>query len=72
MLVTHSDTRLMTPEPLTPHWEVGPRADDVLLCVSELSTNAVLHGVPPGHGFRLRLTLHRDGSSASRSMTRPG
>ncbi|WP_217547535.1 ATP-binding protein [Streptomyces sp. GbtcB6] len=42
-------------------WEVGPRADDVLLCVSELTTNAVLHGVPPGRGFRLRLTLHPDG-----------
>ncbi|MER7835135.1 ATP-binding protein [Streptomyces sp. NPDC096040] len=41
--------------------EVGPRADDVLLCVSELTTDAVLHGVPPGRGFRLRLTLHPDG-----------
>ncbi|MFG3292439.1 ATP-binding protein [Streptomyces sp. NPDC048179] len=43
------------------HWQVGPRADDVLLCVSELTTNAVLHGVPPGRGFRLRLALHPDG-----------
>ncbi|MEV7322200.1 ATP-binding protein [Streptomyces sp. NPDC093970] len=42
-------------------WGVGRRADDVLLCVSELTTNAVLHGVPPGRGFRLRLTLHPDG-----------
>ena len=42
-------------------WGVGPRADDVLLCVSELTTNAVLHGVPPGRGFRLRLALHPDG-----------
>ncbi|MBW8792552.1 MAG: ATP-binding protein [Streptomyces sp.] len=42
-------------------WRVGRRADDVLLCVSEVTTNAVLHGVPPGRGFRLRLALHPDG-----------
>lgn len=30
-------------------------ADDVLLCVSELVTNAVLHGVPPGRQLRLLL-----------------
>ncbi|WP_369235422.1 ATP-binding protein [Streptomyces sp. R21] len=29
--------------------------DDILLCVSELATNALLHGVPPGRGFQLRL-----------------
>jgi two-component sensor histidine kinase len=28
---------------------------DILLCVSELTTNALLHGVPPGRGFQLRL-----------------
>ncbi len=33
-------------------WE---RSADVLLCVSELATNAVVHGVPPGRGFLLRL-----------------
>ncbi|MFC9927118.1 ATP-binding protein [Streptomyces sp. NPDC127190] len=33
-------------------WE---RSGDVSLCVSELATNAVLHGVPPGRGFLLRL-----------------
>lgn len=38
-------------------WACGARADDVLLCVSELVTNAVLHGVPPGRGFRLHLYL---------------
>jgi two-component sensor histidine kinase len=27
----------------------------VLLCVSELATNALVHGVPPGRGFLLRL-----------------
>ncbi|MFE9769981.1 ATP-binding protein [Streptomyces sp. NPDC005808] len=31
------------------------RGDDVLLCVSELATNALVHGVPPGRGFRLVL-----------------
>ncbi|MDN3297843.1 ATP-binding protein [Streptomyces ficellus] len=36
-------------------WGMGDRADDVLLCVSELATNALLHGVPPGRGFRLHL-----------------
>ncbi|OKJ77598.1 ATP-binding protein [Streptomyces sp. CB02460] len=29
--------------------------DDVLLCVSELATNALAHGVPPGRGYRLFL-----------------
>ncbi|MFE7774696.1 ATP-binding protein [Streptomyces sp. NPDC057445] len=38
-------------------WRVTRRADDVLLCVSELATNALLHGVPPGRGFRLHLRL---------------
>ncbi|MGV9278395.1 ATP-binding protein [Streptomyces griseosporeus] len=37
-------------------WGVdGRRAADVLVCVSELATNALLHGVPPGRGFLLRL-----------------
>ncbi|MFE7628173.1 ATP-binding protein [Streptomyces sp. NPDC057509] len=47
-------------------------ADDVLLCVSELATNALVHGVPPGRGFklflyweqgagRLRVELHDSG-----------
>ncbi|MFF8917029.1 ATP-binding protein [Streptomyces sp. NPDC015032] len=38
-------------------WTCDARADDVLLCVSELATNAVLHGVPPGRGFRIHLCL---------------
>lgn len=38
-------------------WRAGARTDDVLLCVSELATNAVLHGVPPGRGYRLHLLL---------------
>ncbi|NBE54475.1 ATP-binding protein [Streptomyces boluensis] len=36
-------------------WGLAPSADDVLLCVSELATNALLHGVPPGRGFLVRL-----------------
>ncbi|NGO11694.1 ATP-binding protein [Streptomyces sp. HC44] len=31
------------------------RSGDVSLCVSELATNALVHGVPPGRGFRLCL-----------------
>ncbi|MEU6015280.1 ATP-binding protein [Streptomyces sp. NPDC047515] len=38
-------------------WACESRADDVLLCVSELVTNALLHGVPPGRGFRVHLYL---------------
>ncbi|WP_223736019.1 ATP-binding protein [Streptomyces purpurogeneiscleroticus] len=41
-------------------WSFGEaRTQDALLCVSELATNAVRHGVPPGRGFLLR--LHRAG-----------
>ncbi|WP_181795050.1 ATP-binding protein [Streptomyces sp. WELS2] len=32
-------------------WGYLDRHDDVLICVSELATNAVLHGVPPGREF---------------------
>jgi two-component sensor histidine kinase len=42
-------------------WQVPGRTDDVLLCVSELTTNALLHGVPPGRGFLLRLLPYGDG-----------
>ncbi|MFJ2160388.1 ATP-binding protein [Streptomyces sp. NPDC087856] len=42
-------------------WEITARTDDVLLCVSELTTNAVLHGAPPGRGLALRLRIHLDG-----------
>lgn len=48
--------REFTREALT-DWSVTDRSDDVLLCVSELATNALLHGVPPGRGFQLRLAL---------------
>jgi serine/threonine-protein kinase RsbW len=43
-------------------WGIGERADDVLLCVSELATNALLHGVPPGRGFKLYLSLDAAGA----------
>jgi anti-sigma regulatory factor (Ser/Thr protein kinase) len=42
-------------------WKVPHRQDDVLLCVSELATNALLHGVPPARCFRLDLSLATDG-----------
>jgi serine/threonine-protein kinase RsbW len=38
-------------------WGGPERSDDVLLCVSELTTNALLHGVPPHRCFRLDLAL---------------
>ncbi|WP_399925855.1 ATP-binding protein [Streptomyces kanamyceticus] len=48
--------RSFTVEILT-EWGVAERLDDIRLCVSELATNAVLHGAPPGRGFCLRLVL---------------
>jgi anti-sigma regulatory factor (Ser/Thr protein kinase) len=37
-----------------------PRGDDLALCVSELATNALVHGVPPGRGFLLRVRYDGD------------
>ncbi|MFJ1639687.1 MULTISPECIES: ATP-binding protein [unclassified Streptomyces] len=34
--------------------------DDIKLCVSELATNALLHGVPPGREFAVRLRATED------------
>ncbi|MFF1719694.1 ATP-binding protein [Streptomyces sviceus] len=42
-------------------WGLTRRSDDVLLCVGEIATNALLHGVPPGRCFQLALTLATDG-----------
>ncbi|MER5253135.1 ATP-binding protein [Streptomyces sp. NPDC002855] len=41
-------------------WDIRERADDITLCVGELTTNALLHGVPPGRGFRLHLRRDSD------------
>ncbi|WP_435865705.1 ATP-binding protein [Streptomyces xanthochromogenes] len=38
-------------------WGFFHRLDGIALCVSELATNALLHGVPPGRGFLLRMRL---------------
>ncbi|WP_055567934.1 ATP-binding protein [Streptomyces atriruber] len=36
-------------------WGITVRQDDIRLCVSELATNAVLHGALPGREFCLRI-----------------
>ncbi|MFF4410334.1 ATP-binding protein [Streptomyces sp. NPDC001404] len=38
-------------------WEIEARSRDITLCVSELTTNALRHGVPQGRGFLLHLWL---------------
>lgn len=38
-------------------WGVQECVEDVLLCVSELATNALRYGVPAGRGFLVRLTV---------------
>ncbi|MEV3988852.1 ATP-binding protein [Streptomyces sp. NPDC049837] len=64
-------------------WGVRERAGDVLLCVSELATNALVHGVPPGRGFRLllhreqgggllRVEVHDSGEGEVRAARAPG
>jgi anti-sigma regulatory factor (Ser/Thr protein kinase) len=62
-------------------WGCTSRADDVLLCVSELTTNALLHGAPPGRGFLLQLSrdaacvlrveVHDSGDGLPRLPTHP-
>lgn len=56
------------------------RGADVLLCVSELATNALVHGVPPGRQFRLllrcdgyslRVEVHDSGGGIPRVDTHP-
>ena len=36
-------------------WDLPDRVQDIRLCVSELATNAVVHGTVPGHGFLVKL-----------------
>ncbi|MFF5894452.1 ATP-binding protein [Streptomyces argenteolus] len=60
-------------------WACEVDVDDVLLCVSELATNALIHGVPPGRGFRvhvtwgpvLRIEVHDSGSGEVREVGGP-
>ncbi|RVU28465.1 ATP-binding protein [Streptomyces antnestii] len=53
--------REFTRSALTDWGVTGERAADILLCVSELTTNALVHGVPPGRGFLLRVLPYEDG-----------
>ncbi|ROQ68238.1 anti-sigma regulatory factor (Ser/Thr protein kinase) [Streptomyces sp. 840.1] len=39
----------------------GESAEDIRLCVSELVTNALVHGTRRGHGFLVRLCADGDG-----------
>jgi anti-sigma regulatory factor (Ser/Thr protein kinase) len=36
-------------------WGLPDRAEDLRLCVSELATNALVHGTAPGRGFLVKL-----------------
>ena len=60
-------------------WGSPGRRDDLLLCVSELATNALRHGVPRGRGYLLRLLrfgdcvrveVHDSGPGLSRILDR--
>ncbi|MGW2044780.1 ATP-binding protein [Streptomyces sp. NPDC001858] len=44
-------------EQVLTEWGCVDRQDDIRLCVSELATNALLHGVPPGRQYCVTLTL---------------
>jgi anti-sigma regulatory factor (Ser/Thr protein kinase) len=46
--------RAFTTETLT-GWGRADRAEDIRLCVSEIATNALVHGTVPGHGFLIKL-----------------
>lgn len=41
-------------------WDLAERIDDIRLCVSELATNALVHGTVSGHGFLVRLDAQGD------------
>ncbi|MFI2237116.1 ATP-binding protein [Streptomyces chrestomyceticus] len=38
-------------------WGMADRLEDIRLCASELATNAVLHGVPPGREFCVQIEV---------------
>lgn len=50
------DARTFVRQTLT-DWGRIDRLDDITLCVSELATNALLHGAPPGRQYCVSLTL---------------
>jgi two-component sensor histidine kinase len=54
-----SQARSFTTEALD-DWELTDRVQDIRLCVSELATNAVLHGTLPGRGFLVKLDAEED------------
>lgn len=41
-------------------WGLLGRAEDIRLCVSELATNALVHGTAPGHGFLVKLDIDEE------------
>ncbi|MER7693077.1 ATP-binding protein [Streptomyces sp. NPDC097610] len=41
-------------------WNLPDRVEDIRLCVSELATNAVVHGTVPGHGFLVKLDAEEE------------
>ncbi|MEU3738386.1 ATP-binding protein [Streptomyces sp. NPDC032198] len=41
-------------------WGVVDRHDEIKLCVSELATNALLHGVPKGRAFEVSFLISTD------------
>ncbi|MFF5445825.1 ATP-binding protein [Streptomyces sp. NPDC012888] len=53
-------------------WGLDDRRDDVLLCVSELATNALRHGTPPGRGYRVRLLAYEGGVRVEVHDSGPG
>ncbi|MER8093222.1 ATP-binding protein [Streptomyces goshikiensis] len=53
-------------------WGFGARRDDMRLCASELAANAVLHGVPHGREFSVRLVQVADAVSIEVRDTGPG
>ncbi|GAA1105213.1 ATP-binding protein [Nocardiopsis composta] len=48
-----------------------PRVDDAALVVSELVTNALLHGAPPRRGRKMRVCIFRCGPEVEVAVTNP-